>query len=415
MNIIEHSIQKSKKSTIIFSDVENIKSILEDKSKFSFDYINKAQSSQFTLFKKNITHSDVATFGKMNSSDNFEKNLLTYLSIDQMKEINENSDYKFQVAKQSNIFMPEDFYKLLGINQLKRRKGAQSTKHNHILLNDYANVFIANDSVEYFTYEYTKRIFEKLGKKMKWKKEACDITLSKGEFTPIKIHHAIHGIGINTDVDFHKLRHNIFRNDSLYILIEKTKQGTKNVLIILEKNPIFFTLINETNKSYEKYLVKQRKKLEYTEKEIIDSIEKNRKYQNTWRNMLAEEMMNYTTTDDTVFCPFTLIEGNYYTLSSIFVASHIKPYSLCDINEAFDINNGLLLVANADALFDKYMITVDENKQLIFSFTIDNDYQLKSKLMLLNPIFSMILNEKRMEYLEHHRNRFYELEEIRKK
>ena len=99
----------------------------------------------------------------------------------------------------------------------------------------------------------------------------------------------------------------------------------------------------------------------------------------------------------------------------LFIASHIKRFSDSDCDEAFDINNGLLLCANADALFDKHMITVDENKKLIFSFLIDNDYMLKQKLLLNQPIFEIVLNEKRMEYMKDHREIFFKKEQERKR
>ena len=81
----------------------------------------------------------------------------------------------------------------------------------------------------------------------------------------------------------------------------------------------------------------------------------------------------------------------------------------------FDLNNGLLLTANADALFDKFLITVDENKELVFSFEIDKNYLLKQQLMLDRPIFKLLLNDQRMEYMKWHREQFYKKEEERKK
>jgi hypothetical protein len=73
------------------------------------------------------------------------------------------------------------------------------------------------------------------------------------------------------------------------------------------------------------------------------------------------------------------------------------------------------LVANADALFDKFLITVSEDKELIFSFLIEDDYILKSRLLLNQSIFKNVLNEKRMNYLKFHREKFYLKEEERKK
>ena len=103
-------------------------------------------------------------------------------------------------------------------------------------------------------------------------------------------------------------------------------------------------------------------------------------------------------------------------MGSLFIASHIKGFS--DPNttneEKYDINNGIIICANADALFDKHLITINQNKQIVFSFLLDDDIRLKSQLLLMQPIFQPILNEKRMEYLKYHREVFKKLEVLRK-
>ncbi|EJB32395.1 hypothetical protein [Helicobacter pylori] len=73
-----------------------------------------------------------------------------------------------------------------------------------------------------------------------------------------------------------------------------------------------------------------------------------------------------------------------------------------------------MLIANADALFDKHFITIDENKQLKFSYLLENNHKLKSQLNLNNGIFKDILNDRRMQYLAYHRKIFEEKEQERK-
>lgn len=85
-----------------------------------------------------------------------------------------------------------------------------------------------------------------------------------------------------------------------------------------------------------------------------------------------------------------------------------------DPNEAYDINNGLLLCANADALFDKHLITIDENKNIIFSFLLEHNAKLRSELKLNNEIFTTILNDDRMKYIKIHREVFKQKELLRK-
>ena len=284
--------------------------------------------------------------------------------------------------------------------------------------------------MHYFTSEYTKKIFTRLNKSIGkgstrfWDFDNLDVELSNGQFTSIPLHCAVHGLGMSEDIEFHKIRHHLFKGDTFILLVEKNKLQPSNMFIMFEKNPIFFSVLGETNKSYEDYQKLIRKRLlnktlakDNAVADISDADEVTRQQQSAWRKMLAKEMMGYTQIDSQVFCPFTYITADFNKLGSLFVASHIKGFK--DPNttneEKYDINNGLLVCANADALFDKHLITINENKELIFSYLLDNDIRLKSQLLLMQPIFQPILNEKRMEYLGYHREIFYKLERERKK
>ena len=156
-----------------------------------------------------------------------------------------NKKNSFETAKQSNIGLPTDFFAVLGMPQLQRRKGQQTTQHKHLLLNDYGNIYLVNDSLKYFSYHYTQQVFLKLNKRTKWSPEDQSFSIREGELTPIQISHAIHGVGTSNDKEFSKLRGNIFKNDIITIIVESRPDFSKNVFILLEKNPIFFTIIGE--------------------------------------------------------------------------------------------------------------------------------------------------------------------------
>lgn len=51
--------------------------------------------------------------------------------------------------------------------------------------------------------------------------------------------------------------------------------------------------------------------------------------------------------------------------TSVLRASHIKPWRVSDNAERLDVNNGLLLVPNLDALFDCGLISFDDSGQMI--------------------------------------------------
>jgi hypothetical protein len=55
----------------------------------------------------------------------------------------------------------------------------------------------------------------------------------------------------------------------------------------------------------------------------------------------------------------------------ILIASHIVPWSKATNQERLDVNNGLLLSPTYDALFDKHLITFDNNGKIILSDKIE--------------------------------------------
>ncbi len=81
-------------------------------------------------------------------------------------------------------------------------------------------------------------------------------------------------------------------------------------------------------------------------------------------------------------------------------ASHIKPWRVCNNKERLDVNNGLLLVANADALFDSGLISFSDNGQLLHSNTVTND-DIKQLLGADDIIIK--LNKDQQKYMKHHR------------
>ncbi len=412
---------KQKKNIYRVENFEEIQEIIIDKSQSLYDYMNKHKSSEYILYYKMLSHSDLPNFAKMKNDESLDKNLLYYLSAKEMREIEQRENRKFEVAKQSNIGMSIRFWKDLDMpvprDSVKKRKVAGG---DHLKINDYAKVFLVNDVLENFHFDDTLKIFEKLHKNFNPKQFNANTMsyqiFNNQDFTPIELRQAVHGIGMNQDVEFNKLRHNLFKNDLLYLLIEKT-QTQKNLFIMPFRNPLFFSLLGVTNSKWQIY---QEQKLKRENNLIAKSPtpfqeEKiQRQHQNKWREALAFEMMNYTTIDRCVFCPLTYIEADFDDMKTLFRASHIKGYSDCDEEEKYDLNNGLLLIANADALFDKHFITIDENKQLKFSYLLENNHKLKSQLNLNNGIFKDILNDRRMQYLAYHRKIFEEKEQERK-
>lgn len=413
-------------TSFILNDRDKIESFIGHISNEMLDYINSKPNSRFVLFYKYLTHSDLPTFGKATQVDSHEDNLLYYITEEEMQHIEESTRKPFQTAHQSNIGLRKEFYNLTGLPQPREA--------DPYLVNDYLNVYLVNSNMKYFNSFYTQTVFRRLNKRIgnarSWRFDDLNPHLDQGQFTPIDLHVAVHGIGTDDDTEFHKIRHHLFKGDTILLLAEIVSENSQeglrdsNLFLMFEKNPVFFNIIGETNMNYANYQRKIRERLvnRITARNNalnLDEIDEEvtRQEQAAWRLMLATEMMGYTQNPREVFCPLTYITANFDTLGTIFVASHIKGFS--DPNttpeEKYDVNNGLLICANADALFDKHLITINENKELVFSFLLDTNVVLKSQLLLMSPIFKPILNEKRMRYLAYHRAVFEQKEAERRR
>jgi hypothetical protein len=99
-------------------------------------------------------------------------------------------------------------------------------------------------------------------------------------------------------------------------------------------------------------------------------------------------------------------------LAEVLIASHIKPSCESNVEEKIDENNGLLLCANHDKLFDKYLISFNCKTGLIMyatklakhleQYELTPDYCLPSKL----------LTKERADYMHLHNMKFQELNAI---
>ena len=109
-------------SLVNFLDDKNlIVDFLDSRSQVMVSYVNNS-ASRFSLWYKNLAHSDLTNRGKRNGShEGLEKNLLYYLSVPEMRAIEEANKKPFESAKQSNIGMSDAFYRDLSGNSAGKR------------------------------------------------------------------------------------------------------------------------------------------------------------------------------------------------------------------------------------------------------------------------------------------------------
>ena len=91
------------------------------------------------------------------------------------------------------------------------------------------------------------------------------------------------------------------------------------------------------------------------------------------------------------------------------IASHIKPCIDClregREDEAYDVNNGLLLNPTLDSYFDKKDISFDGDGQILIGESVDESVRVDFEHYKLDK---ELLNERRKKYLEYHRALFNE-------
>lgn len=90
----------------------------------------------------------------------------------------------------------------------------------------------------------------------------------------------------------------------------------------------------------------------------------------------------------------------------VLIASHIVPWSESTSEERLDVDNGLLLSPTYDALFDRHLISFEDKGKIILSNSIEK--QAYEKIGVSGDERIKNLSEYNLEYLDRHRNRFYE-------
>ena len=155
----------------------------------------------------------------------------------------------------------------------------------------------------------------------------------------------------------------------------------------------FFTLDLEEDVESEQEIVDEIVKqpsLTETEKQ---SIIKARRGQGKYRKNLLDKYNRK--------CIVTGISQN-----KLLIASHIKPWAVCNNEERVDVENGLLLCANMDRLFDSGLITFrDDGKMYISSFVgAENRERLN---ISKDIIVDLQASERLLDYLEYHRDVLY--------
>ncbi len=88
----------------------------------------------------------------------------------------------------------------------------------------------------------------------------------------------------------------------------------------------------------------------------------------------------------------------------VLIASHIKPYAVCDEEEAFHVDNGLLLSKNMDSLFDNGYITFDEQGKVVTSPLLDGEV---AKYVQKFALDGKTFHQGRKKFMQYHREHVF--------
>lgn len=90
------------------------------------------------------------------------------------------------------------------------------------------------------------------------------------------------------------------------------------------------------------------------------------------------------------------------TTERMLVGSHIKEWSHSTDSQKLDVNNGILLCAHHDALFDKHLISFNDDGTLLISPLIDSTEQVTLNLL---AIPKLSITDEMKPFIAYHRSK----------
>ncbi len=93
----------------------------------------------------------------------------------------------------------------------------------------------------------------------------------------------------------------------------------------------------------------------------------------------------------------------------VLIASHIVSWREASDNERLDVHNGILLSPTYDALFDRHLITFENNGKIVLSNVIKTE--AFNKIGIIGNERIKNFSDYNACYLEAHRTKFYKFTE----
>lgn len=139
-------------------------------------------------------------------------------------------------------------------------------------------------------------------------------------------------------------------------------------------------------------------------KKYIEELEKT-KYKETEKQALVKIRLGHSKLRDEVIKNKYKCEICGLSYNKLLVVSHIKPWSKSNDSEKLDFENILLLCSMHDALFDKGLISFDDNGKILISRELGEE---EKALVNINEDSCIDINsQKQKDYLKYHRKNIF--------
>lgn len=150
------------------------------------------------------------------------------------------------------------------------------------------------------------------------------------------------------------------------------------------------SLPNHPVKTYQQQSQAEIQKLGIIGNTEVERMVKQRIGQNTYRQSLMDYWGGA--------CAVTGVN-----VPEVLRASHAKPWAECETDdERLDVYNGFLLTANLDALFDKFLISFDDDGKLLISERILPEQ--RKAMGLYEDLRLRWIDQRHLAYLQWHRH-----------
>lgn len=142
-------------------------------------------------------------------------------------------------------------------------------------------------------------------------------------------------------------------------------------------------------------------KTDSVEKDEVERILKNDKLTVTERETLVKSRIGQGDFRERLLDKYSKCIITEIDIPQCLIASHIKPWAVCSNSERVDVNNGLLLSATYDRLFDSGLISFDCSGQVLLSQYISNE-NLSRLSLKKNQRFNIKFVSEMKPFLDYH-------------